>query len=268
MQTNGSTLRAAGATVIALGLLAVACGSTQSAQNASKEQAQSSAPAKPTTAMQAVAAKGYNPHIDSKNFVKKIDNPFFPLKPGTKNELRSKTADGLGHETLTVTHDTKKIAGVTTTVIKDVSTLDGKLEEKTTDWYAQDKQGNVWYFGEDTATYKKNGQVESTEGTWKTGVDGAKPGVIMNADPQITDSYRQEYYKDEAEDMYWVITKNQTVKVPQGTYHDALLTMEWTPLEPKVASEKYYVPGIGIVAERNLSGELENIELLKVTHDG
>ena len=268
MQANRSALRAAGAAVIVLGLLAAACSSTQSAQNASNKQAQSSASDTHTAATYAVASKGYNPHIDPANFVKKINNPLFPLKPGTQYELRSKTGDGVGYETLTVTHDTKKIAGVTTTVIKDVSTLDGKLEEKTTDWYAQDKQGNVWYFGENTATYKKNGQVESTAGTWKTGVDGAKPGIIMNANPQVTDSYRQEYYKGQAEDMYWVIAKNQTIKVPHGTYHNALLTMEWTPLEPKLTSEKYYVPGIGIVAERNLSGELENVELLKVTHDG
>ena len=268
MQANRSALRATGAVVIALGLLAAACGSTQSAQNASNKQAPSNAPDTHTAAMQAAGAKGYNPHIDPANFVKKIDNPLFPLKPGTKYELRSETADGVGHETLTVTHDTQEIAGVTTTVIKDISTLDGKLEEKTTDWYAQDKQGNVWYFGEDTATYKKNGKVDSTAGTWKTGVDGAKPGIIMNANPRVTDSYRQEYLKGEAEDMYWVIAKNQTIKVPQGTYHNAVLTMEWTPLEPKVASEKYYVPGIGIVAERNLSGGLENIELLRVSHEG
>jgi hypothetical protein len=262
MQANRLALRLAGAAVIVLGLLAAACNTTQPGQNASNRQAQRNAPA-----TRSAATTGYNPNIDPANFVKKIDNPLFPLEPGTKYDLQSKTSDGVGHETLTVTHDTKKIAGVPTTVIKDVSTLDGKLEEKTTDWYAQDKQGNVWYFGEDTATYKKNGKVESTAGTWKTGVDGAKPGIIMNANPQITDSYRQEYLKGEAEDMYWVIAKNQTVKVPYGTFHNAVLTMEWTPLEPKVASEKYYVPGIGIVAERNLSGGLENIELLNMTHN-
>ncbi len=262
MQANRLALRLAGTGMVALVLLAAACGQPSSAQNSSQKHQQGNAPG-PLTA----TSGGYDPKIDPANFVKKIDNPMFPLKPGTKYELQSKTSEGVGHETLTVTHDTKKIAGVTTTVIKDVSTLNGKLEEKTTDWYAQDKQGNVWYFGENTATYK-NGQIDSTEGTWKTGVDGAKPGIIMNAYPQITDSYRQEYYKGQAEDMYWVIAKNQTIKVPQGTYHNAILTMEWTPLEPKVASEKYYVPGIGIVAERNLSGGLENIELLKVTHKG
>ena len=263
MQANRLAPRLVGTGIVALVLLAAACGTPQSKQNAPQKHQQGNAPGASTA-----ASAGYNPKIDPANFVKKIDNPYFPLKPGTKNELRSKTSDGVGHETLTVTHDTQKIAGVTTTVIKDVSTLDGKLEEKTTDWYAQDKQGNVWYFGEDTATYKKNGKVESTAGTWKTGVDGAKPGIIMNADPKVTDSYRQEHYKGQAEDMYWVIAKNQTIKVPYGTFHNAVLTMEWTPLEPKVASEKYYVPGIGIVAERNLSGGLENIELMNVTHNG
>jgi hypothetical protein len=114
--------------------------STQSAQNASNKHTQGSVPATHAAA----TTTAYNPNIDPANFVRKIDNPLLPLKPGTKNELQSKTSDGVGHETLTVTHDTQKIAGVTTTVIKDVSTLDGKLEEKTTDWYAQDKQGNVW----------------------------------------------------------------------------------------------------------------------------
>src|SRR3954452_12598175 len=154
MQANRLAPHMAGVAVIVLGLLAAACNSTQAAQNASNKQAQSSAPAT-NTAAHTAETTGYNPHIDPANFVKKIDNPLFPLKPGTKNELQSRTSDGVGHETLTVTHDTKKIAGVTTTVIKDVSTLDGRLEEKTTDWYAQDKQGNVWYFGEHTATYKK-----------------------------------------------------------------------------------------------------------------
>jgi hypothetical protein len=236
MQANRLAPHMAGMAVIVLGLLAATCNSTQAAQNPSTKQAQSSAPAT-NTAAHTAATTGYNPHIDPANFVKKIDNSLFPLKPGTKNELQSRTSDGVGHETLTVTHDTKKIAGVTTTVIKDVSTLDGRLEEKTTDWYAQDKQGNVWYFGEHTATYKKNGKVDSTAGTWMTGVDGAKPGIIMNANPQITDSHRQEYLKGEAEDMYWVIAKNQTIKVPDGTFHNAVLTMEWTPLEPNVTSD-------------------------------
>jgi hypothetical protein len=263
MQANRLALRLVGTGMVALMLLAAACSTSQSKQNAPQKHEQGN-----VSETRTAASAGYNPRIDPANFVKKIDNPLFPLKPGTKYELQSKTSDGVGHETLTVTHDTQEIAGVTTTVIKDISTLGGKLEEKTTDWYAQDKQGNVWYFGEDTATYKKNGKVESTAGTWKTGVHGAKPGIIMNADPKVTDSYRQEYLKGEAEDMYWAIAKNQTIKVPYGTFHNAILTMEWTPLEPKVASEKYYVPGIGIVAERNLSGGLENIELMNVTHNG
>jgi hypothetical protein len=267
MQVNRLALHMAGVAVIVLRLLAAACNSTQAALNASNNQAQSSAPAT-NTAARTAATTGYNPHIDPANFVKKIDNPLFPLKPGPKYELQSKTSGGVGHETLTMTHDTKKISGVTTTVIKDVSALDGRLEEKTIDWYAQDKQGNVWYFGEDTATYKKNGKVDSTAGTWMIGVKGAKPGIIMNVDPQITDSHRQEYLKGEPEDMYWVIAKNQTIKVPYGTFLNAVLTMEWTPLEPKVAAEKYYVTRIGIVAERNLSGGLENIKLLNVKHNG
>jgi hypothetical protein len=135
MQVNRLAPHMAGVAVIVLGLLAATCNSTQAAQNASNKQAQSSAPAT-NTAAHTAATTGYNPHIDPANFVEKIDNPLFPLKPGTNYELQSKTSGGVGHETLTVTHDTKKFAGVTTTVIQDVSTLDSKLEEKTTDWYA------------------------------------------------------------------------------------------------------------------------------------
>lgn len=261
MQAKRLMPHLAGTVVVLLAMFAVACSSSNPSQGTSSKQKTSSAPDYPNT------AANYNPNIDPSNFVKKIDNAFFPLKPGTKYESRTETSDGIGHETLTVTHKTKGISGVTTTVVKDVSHVGGELEEKTYDWYAQDKQGNVWYFGEDTAEYK-NGKVTTREGSWKTGVHGAKPGIIMNADPQVTDSYRQEYQKGVAVDMYWVIAKNQKIKVPDGTFHNALLTMEWTPLEPKIASEKYYVPGIGIVAERNLSGGKENVELLKVTHNG
>src|SRR3954462_2004891 len=122
----------------------------------------------------------------------------------------------------------------------------GKLIEKTFNYYAQDKKGNVWYFGEDTREYK-NGKVTSTKGSWEAGVDGAKPGIIMQAHPKVAQSYRQEYYKGEAEDMAKVLSLNESVTVPYGSFDRVLKTKEWTPLEPSYVEHKYYAPGVGQV---------------------
>ncbi len=143
-----------------------------------------------------VEGQPYQPTIDAANFVDVVDNPFFPLVPGTVY-----TFEGSGeHVVVTVTHDTKEILGITTTVVHDQVTVDGAVTEDTTDWYAQDAAGNVWYMGEQTAEYE-NGVVTSTEGTWEAGVDGAQPGIVMLADPQVGDTYRQEWYEGQAEDL-------------------------------------------------------------------
>ena len=121
---------------------------------------------------------------------------------------------------------------------------DGNLTEKTFDYYAQDKKGNVWYFGEDTKEYE-NGKVVSTKGSWEAGVDGAKPGFIMQADPKVGETYRQEYYEGEAEDMAKVLSLSESVTVPYGSFDQVLVTKEWTPLEPGLVEHKYYAPGVG-----------------------
>jgi hypothetical protein len=198
--------------------------------------------------------------IDPGRFVDVIDNPLFPLVPGTIYKLQGETEDGIEKERIKVTHRTKTILGVTTTVVKDVARVKGKIVELTFDWYAQDEEGNVWYFGEDTAEYE-NGKVVSTEGSWEAGVDGAEAGIIMNANPEITDSYRQEFYKDHAEDMYWVVATGESVTVPAGRFKDAVRTLEWTPLEPKIVVQKFYAPGVGLIAERALSGPKEVVKL-------
>lgn len=206
----------------------------------------------------------YNPDIDPADFIDKIDNPFFPLQPGTVFRLRGETEDGVEDETIVVTDRTKKVLGVTTTVVKDAVKVDGRLTELTYDWYAQDREGNVWYFGEDTAEYE-DGRLTSREGSWEAGVDGALPGIIMNADPRVTDSYRQEYYRGEAEDMYWVVSIGGSKDVPFGEFDDVIRTLEWSPLEPNIVTEKFYAPGTGLLAERALSGPKEMVELLDVT---
>jgi hypothetical protein len=209
------------------------------------------------------AASVYKPDINPDDFVATIDNPLFSLDPGTVYRLRGVTEDEVEMETITVTERTKEVMGVTTTVVKDVMRVNGEVVEYTHDWYAQDRDGNVWYFGEDTAEYE-DGEIVSREGSWEAGVDGALPGIIMNADPQVTDSFRQEYFQGEAEDMFWVVETGVSKEVPYGRFDDLVQTLEWTPLEPRIVVEKFYAPGVGLVAEHALSGGKENVQLLDV----
>ena len=147
-------------------------------------------------------------------------------------------------------------------VVHDRLYVSGRLHERTTDWYTQDKEGNVWYYGEQTATFAKNGHVESTEGTWRAGKDGAVPGIYMPAHPKAGYAARQEFLKGHAEDHFRVLDLHTTVKVPWGTSDQALLTKEWTPLEPGVVDHKYYVRGVGTVLEQTVSGGTERNELV------
>jgi hypothetical protein len=194
----------------------------------------------------------YAPHIDPADFTTTIDNEYFPLKPGTTFVYEG----GAERDEFVVTSDTKKVMGVECVVVLDKAWEDGKLIERTYDWHAQDKEGNVWYFGEDTKEYK-NGKVVTSKGSWEAGVDGAKPGIIMQAHPKVGQSYRQEYYPGEAMDMAKVLSLNESVAVPYGSYDHALETKEWTPLEPGLVEHKYYAPGVGFVA----GGGLELIDV-------
>ncbi len=136
----------------------------------------------------------YNPVIDPANFVAGVDNPYFPLVPGTKFVYEGLSDGEMEHNEVVVTHDTRDILGVTCVVVHDTVSVAGVVIEDTYDWYAQDKDGNVWYMGEDTKEYE-DGEVVSTEGSWEAGVDNAKPGVIMWAAPQPGEPYYQEYYE-------------------------------------------------------------------------
>ncbi len=205
---------------------------------------------------QTTTQTAYAPHIDPADFATTIDNKYFPLKPGTTFAYQGKTKDATERDVVSVTHDTKQIMGVECVVVDDKVSEDGKLHEDTYDWYAQDKKGNVWYFGEDTKEYK-NGKVVSTKGSWEAGVDGAKPGIMMQANPKVGESYRQEYYPGEAEDMAKVISLNESVRVPYGSFDRVLETKEWTPLEPSYAEHKYYAAGVGQVS----GGGLELVEV-------
>jgi hypothetical protein len=174
--------------------------------------------------------QAYSSHINPSDFTTKIDNKYFPLKPGTTFVYQGKSGRNPERDVMSVTHATKQIMGVKCVVVDDRVWTGGKLTEKTFDWYAQDKKGNVWYFGENSKEYK-NGKV-STGGSWEAGKHGAKPGIIMQADPKVRQTYRQEYSKGVAEDMAKVLKLNGSAKVPYDPFHHVLVTREWSPLEP------------------------------------
>jgi hypothetical protein len=242
---------------VALGLAAsaAACGGSSQNPSAPPTGSGSGAGTAPATAT-APDSANFDGHV--------VDNSWFPLIPGMTWEYRGVKDGEPSHEIMVATSKTKTIQGVPCTVVNDKLYLSGKLEERTLDYYAQDKDGNVWYFGEDTAELKPNGEVKSTEGTWLAGRDGAVAGIFMPADPQVGQSFRQEYYKGQAEDHFRILSLNEQVKTPGATSDQAMLTMEWTPLEPNVIDHKYYVQGIGTVLEQTAKGPLERNTLVSV----
>ncbi|PYT38010.1 MAG: hypothetical protein DMF52_00800 [Acidobacteria bacterium] len=209
------------------------------------------------------SGSAYEPVLDPANFVAVIDNPYFPLPIG-RTLVYEGIKDGQSQvDTVTVTDQTKVIEGITARMVSDVSTHDGTLLEKTFDWYAQDKQGNVWYLGEDTTAYLASGKTD-TSGSWQAGVHDAEPGIIMEANPQIPDAYRQEFLVGEAEDTAWVVERGGTVTVPYGKLRNTLTTLEATRIEPGLYDQKNYAPGIGIVLEQSLTGPTEIAKLVSV----
>jgi hypothetical protein len=199
----------------------------------------------------------------SARFVPWSTNKYFPLVPGTRFKYRSETDEGVETEIVTVTHRTKRIQGVVTRVVEDVVKVDGEVVEHTLDWYAMDREGNVWYFGEDSRTYE-NGKLVNTEGSWIAGEDGAEAGIIMKARPKVGDSYDEENAPDVAEDHATVLALDQKVRVPAGRYRGVLQTENTTPLEPDVLEHKYYAPGVGMVLEVDVSGGGTRNELVSV----
>ena len=201
-----------------------------------------------------------------RDFVRRVDNPWFPLIPGTTFVYRGVKDGKRAHDVVTVTGTTKTIQGIRCTGVRDRLYLAGRLEERTTDWYTQDRRGNVWYFGEATAELDRNGHVTSTEGSWRAGRNGAQAGIYMTAHPAVGQSRRQEYYKGHAEDHFAVVSVNARVSVPYVSSRDAVLTKEWTPLEPGTLDHKYYVRGVGNVKEVTVKGPTERSELVSVRH--
>ena len=204
----------------------------------------------------------YNPGIVPSDFVTSIDNPYMPWRPGTRYSYRGESEGEKETNAVYVTDQTKEILGVDCTVVLDVVKTEGEVSEKTLDWYAQDRYGNVWYMGEKSAEYE-NGKVSSTKGSWEAGVDGAQPGIVMLGDPKVGDRYRQELYKGEAEDMAEVLKLDESIAVPQGSFDNVVVTKEWNPLDPKVVESKYYARGVGVVFEHSVKGPKELLQLIR-----
>ena len=215
------------------------------------------------TSVPAVGAKP-SLQIDPNNFVDVVDNPYFPLEPGTTFIYEGESEGTPTREVVNVTSETKEILGVTTIVVRDQAFEDGVLIEDTFDWYAQDEEGNVWYFGEDTKELDENGNVISTEGSWEAGVNGAEPGIIMLADPKKGDKYQQENAPDVAEDMAQVIGFEDSFCVQYGCFENVLVTKEWTPLEKGVVENKYYAQGVGFIFSEMVKGGEEQLQLVRV----
>ena len=187
-------------------------------------------------------------------FVRAVDNPWFPLRPGATFVYRGVKDGKPTRDVVHVTRATHVIDSVRCTAVTDRLYASGHLAERTTDWYAQDREGTVWYFGEDTAELDATGKVTSREGSWRSGLNDARAGVFMPAHPRVGQAFRQEYLKGYAEDHFRVLNLHARARTPAVDSKRALLTREWTPLEPGVVDHKLYVRGVGLVDERTVRG--------------
>ena len=196
----------------------------------------------------------YRPRVDPSDFVPGIDHPYLPLVPGTTWRYVERQGRRTSEVTTTVTRETRTILGVTCVVVHDVEKRGGRIVEDTRDWYAQDRAGNVWYFGEDTRAFRADG-TSTTEGSWEAGVGGAEPGIALPAQLEPGPAYRQEYLAGEAEDMAQVIDTRATTTSSGIRYTSCVLTREWTPLE-RGSERKWYVRGVGLVRTESTDGEI------------
>ena len=203
------------------------------------------------------------------DFTTRIDNPYLPMRPGSRWIYRETETDGTVQRVVVrVTRRTKRVAaGITARVVRDTVTERGQLVEDTFDWFAQDRAGNVWYLGEDTTEYE-NGRPVSKEGSWEAGVDGATAGIVMLARPRPGRSYRQEHYPGEAEDRARVLSIDEQAEVPAGHFKRVISTKDWTPLQPRVLEYKFYARGIGLVMALDISGGSGREELVRYRPGG
>jgi hypothetical protein len=202
--------------------------------------------------------------LDPADFTTNIDNPYWPMRPGSHWVYREVENGETQRVDVTVTNQTKTLAGIEARVVHDRVSRNGETLEDTYDWYAQDSAGNLWYLGEDTAEYE-NGKLKTKEGSWAAGVDGAEPGVVVPASPKQGMTYREEYYASHAEDGAEVLGVNSQVQVPFGRFKNAMLTRNFSTIEPTVEEMKLYAKGVGPVMELLISGGSGRTELLSYT---
>lgn len=241
-----------------------ACGDDGTTTTVSAQTAQSASA--DVTADGGLPQGGETVNLDPADFTAEIDNPYMPFTVGSRWVYSE--SDGTGPAAkvvVTVTDKTKTMAnGIEARVVTDVLSENGTPTEITNDWYAQDSAGNVWYMGEDTAEYV-NGKVDTRAGSFQAGVDGAQPGIAMPADPEVGLSYRQEYYKGEAEDNGAIVSHGEQANVPAGHYTDLLMTRDLTPLEPRTEELKFFARDIGQVLALHTSPTAEREELISYT---
>ena len=243
-------------TLVPLVFAVAACGGGEGETSAAESVATEQQPA-------ALPQGGEPVELDPADFVAEIDNPYWPMSPGSTWVYRETDAEGAVQRVeVTVTDRTRTILGIEATVVHDVVTEDGELIEDTFDWYAQDTAGNVWYLGETTKEFE-NGKVSTTKGSWEAGVDGAQAGIIVPADPEVGMTYRQEYYAGEAEDEGEVLSLDERAEVPFGSFDNLLMTKDTTPLEPDILEHKFYAEGVGPILALGLSGGVSREELLR-----
>lgn len=207
----------------------------------------------------------YNPTINPADFTTDITNPYFTLPVGKQMTYEARTRNGIEKNRIEITGETKEITGVATLVYWDRVWLNEMLIEETKDYLAQDAEGNVWYFGEDVDNYE-GGKLKDHAGAWIAGVDGAKPGIWMKANPNVGDLYRQEFYRGIAEDMAEVLSTNESVTVPYGSFVNCIKTRDFTPLEPDVQEYKYYCKEAGSLVleeQQGVSGRMELVDVQK-----
>ena len=202
--------------------------------------------------------------LDPADFTTRIDNPYWPMRPGSRWIYRETDEEGDKQRVeVTVTRRTRKMAnGVEARVVRDVVSQHGELVEATDDWYAQDRAGNIWYLGEDTTEYE-NGKPVTTKGSFEAGVDGAQAGIAMPAEPRVGMRYRQEYYAGEAEDAARVLSLDEQAEVPFGHFTGVLLTKDYNPLDPRALEYKLYAKGVGPVLVLAASGGGGREELVR-----
>ena len=248
------------AALAAVALVPLACGADDGGSSASAERGTSASE----------LPRGDAPvDLDPDRFTADVDHPYFPLRPGTRWTYREVDEEGTTVDVVvTATSVTRRIAnGIDARVVRDTVREDGQIVEDTFDWYAQDDEGNVWYMGEDTAELE-DGEITSREGSFEAGVDGAQPGIIMPAEPEAGQRYRQEFLEGEAEDQGAVLSTDELVEAPIGQYDHAVLTKDTNALEPDVSEYKLYARDVGLVLTLDVSGGTGREALVSVDEVG